>query len=524
MDKKGFLFTVTVFLVLTYILLSVSVWVKGVETSERAYAEFYKESTVELAIEQITPAKMDNVTYVIMNRALYRLNEHSIDHPVKEGPEDDEFEKLRAAMYELLMEGSANESYFTGDEGLGKEANSSLNTWVQNLNASLLAIGVYISEFEVPEDSFKIGQSAKGQVNYSFDINLKMRDLSNTSAVSRTYTIPTEPGIALDITGLVDPALARESKEEAGDELTIYRMFFFHDDYDDTSSISISKEVSIKGGQGWLYAPLALADGTAEHVDEYSNIAPSERRHYILVGDFDEITEASNHEMFSGYIVTSEPTIEDDYCDDDPIEIESDTFNPIEYTEDPDCVTYLGNPPTSHPFVIAPNFDIDDAPVCPMLDGSGQMRKCVLILAKYLPGQVADTPSRKNKVSGAGIFNVEGFRDFVMCGFYAHNPDAPSYLQHLLEDPYSRSDSDYGIETFVVGNYANSSVYDDISRLDRELFDGADGIKIRGMPGCKDFSMCSDEPITGIFAVSGDAKEAYGLDNIACDNEAAGCD
>jgi len=520
LDKKGFLFTVTVFLVLTYILLSVSVWVKGVETSERAYSEFYKESTVELAIEQITPAKMDNVTYIIMNRALYRLNEHAIDYPVDEGPEDDELESLRAAMYELLMEGSANESYFKGATGLGKEANSSLNTWATNLNASLLAIGVYISEFEVPEESFKIGQSSKNLVNYSFTINLKMKDLSNTSSVSRDYEIKNE----IEITGLVDPALARESKEEAGDELAVYRMFFFHEDYPDTSSIEVSKQVSIKGGQGWLYAPLALADGTAEHIQEYSNIAPSERRHYILVGDFDEIMDASNHEMFSGYIVTSEASTTDAYCDDDPIEIESDTFNPIEYTEDPDCVQYLGNPSTSKPFVVAPNFDVDDAPVCPMLDGSGQMRKCALILAKYNPNQVANVPSRKNKVSGAGIFDVEGFRDFVMCGFYTHNPAAPSYLQHLLEDSYSRSDDDYGIETFVIGNYANSSVYDDVSRLDRELFDGADGIKIRGLPGCKDFSMCSDEPITGIFAVSEAVKEDYGLEKIACDNEAAGCD
>lgn len=522
MNKKGFLFTVTVFLVLTYILLSVSVWVKGVESSERAYAEFYKESTVELAIEQITPAKMDNVTYVIMNRALYRLNEHTIDHPVKEG-EDDELENLRGAMYELLMEGSANQSYFTGDEGLGKEANSSLNTWAQNLNASLLAIGVYISEFEVPEESFSISQSSKGMVTYSFNITLKMRDLSNTSSVSRTYKMP-YGNTGIDITGLVDPALARESKDEAGDELTVYRMFFFHEEYGDASSVSVSKEVSISGGQGWLYAPLALADGNAEYVEEYSNIAPSERKYYILVGDFDEIKDASNYEMFSGYIVTSAPSTETVDCDGDDVEVESDTFNPIEYTDEPDCTPYLGDPSTSKPFVVAPNFDVDDAPACPMLDGSGQMRKCVLILAKYNPQDVADTPSKKNKVSEAGIFDVEGMRDFLMCGFYTHNPDAPSYLQHLLEDSYSRSDSDYGIETFVIGNYANSSIYDEVSRLDRELFDGTNGIKIRGMPGCKDSSMCSDEPITGIFAVSGDAKEAYGLDQIACDNEAAGCD
>ena len=89
MDKKGFLFTVTVFLILIYILLSISVWVKSIEASERSFSEFYKESTVELTMEQITPAKMDHITHVIMSRNMVRLNDYSIGHSLVPGPAGD---------------------------------------------------------------------------------------------------------------------------------------------------------------------------------------------------------------------------------------------------------------------------------------------------------------------------------------------------------------------------------------------------------------------------------------------------
>ena len=87
-NKKGFLFVVTVFLILTYILLSISVWVKSIEASERAYSEFYKESNVELVIEQITQKKVDSVTSIVLNRGLFVISDHSVDHPLIQGTTD----------------------------------------------------------------------------------------------------------------------------------------------------------------------------------------------------------------------------------------------------------------------------------------------------------------------------------------------------------------------------------------------------------------------------------------------------
>ncbi len=527
MDKKGFLFTVTVFLILIYILLSISVWVKSVEASERSYSEFYKESTVELTMEQITPDKMGQVSDIILNRGLARLNDHAAGHSVDPGPPGDEFKNVREAMAGLLMNGSADPGLFKGGVGISEEENSSLQAWKDNLNASLRAIGVYVSDFEA--SGFQLSQNDIDQVNYSYDLRLGLRDYTNTSAVSRLYRIEGN----LSIAGLVDPALMRESRDEAGDNQTVYRQFFFEKDiYPDHSSISVSKlGPDVEGGQGWIYGPLAMAGPSEDLAPTATAIAPSLRKNYVLVGTYGEIEalQPAIYEAFAGYILTDEAVLTLSDCGDGDEEYnEADTLNPIRYigegcnaTIDPDDGIY-----TVKPFAVAPDFEPDDAPVCPLLDGSGQERRCVLLLNTYLADEVAESPSRKLSTGSSGLFEVEAIRDFVMCGYYTHNPSAPSYLQRLLNGSYSRNSSAYGIETFVIGIYANDyGVYDTNSRLDRELFsEGIDGVKVRGMPGCKDFSSCADSPVTGIFAVSEESRDDYGLDGIACDNGAAGCD
>lgn len=529
MDKKGFLFTVTVFLILVYILLSISVWVKSIEASERSFSEFYKESTVELTMEQITPAKMDNITRVIMNRNLVRLNDFTIDHSVLPGPSGDEGQYVRRALFELFMNGTASGTNFHGGTDLPAEQNSSLRAWADNLNASLRSIGVYISEFEVT--NFKVGQSDIDKVNYSFDLRLGLKDYTNTSAVSRTYNLKN----ALDITGTVDPALARESRAVAGDNRTIFRQFFFQKDlYPNSSSISVSQvdaSQPIYGGQGWIYGPLATAGVTKDLVPTATAVAMSDRKTYVLVGTYDEIMALtpSVYEAFSGYILTNAPTQTASGCGGGSTTYtdESGTFNPIKRVNaacDAIIDTSAGVK-TDKPFIVAPGFNAVSAPECPMLDGTNMTRRCLLLLNTYLESEVAAAPTRKLVTGGSDLYSLEKIRDFVMCGYYTHNPAAPSYLQRLLNASYARNSSSYGIETFVIGIYANDySVYDLNSRLDRELFYGSvEGVKIRGLPGCRNFYSCADSPMTGIFAVSDATRDEYGLGDIACDNGAAGC-
>jgi len=523
MDKKGFLFTVTVFLVLVYILLSISVWVKSMEASERTFSEFYKESTVELTIEQITDAKMEEVGRILMMTSLYRLDEHALTHSVQGGPVGDENSQIEQALNELVVSGYADGSHFRGGVGIAPQANSSFSAWADNLNASLRAIGVYMNEFEVT--NFQMGQSDIDQVNYSMDVKVGLRDFANTSSVSRLYHLNNSVGIS----GLVDPALVRESRNLlAGDERTVYRQFFFNkDDYSDFTDISVSRVVSpndIKGGQGWLYGPLARAYGTSDLVPNYENVNASDRRVYLLMGTYDELMAVPeiDFEGFAGYIITTAPTYPSNCSGKGN---EDDTISPITYSG-ATCAPSMGTPYTIKPFIVAPGFDPSAYDIkCPLLSNESLRGRCVLIQSSYLPEEVLSDPVKKLITTGSGIFNVELLRDFVMCGYYTHNPAAPSFLQRLLNDSYSRDSQDYGIETFVIGIYANDTSYDTNSRLDRELFSGGSGTRVRGMPGCKNLASCSDSPTTGIFAVSALIKNQYGLSGITCDNPlAAGCD
>jgi hypothetical protein len=522
LNKKGFLFTVTIFLVLTYVLLSISVWVKSIEASERSFSEFFKESTVELTIEQITPQKLDNVTYIIMNRALYRLDQHAVDFPVK--PADgDETENIRLVMFDLFMKGNASANYFKGNTGIPTEANSSFIAWKDNLNASLRAIGVEVDEFNVT--SFKINQSDIDKFNYSMNVKLGMRDLGNVSRVSRNYKIANE----IDISGFVDPALGRLTKDSAGDNETVYRQFFFDKyDYANYSSISVNRlGQSVQGGQGWLYGYLTKASGTDDDVPVWYNVSPNDRPNYILVGTYAQITalDPGDFEQFGGYILTDVPTLTNTSCGFD----ESNTFNPIKYGPSPTCAVGINagvGKSTGKPFIVASSFNTDSAPQCPILDGTWQTRRCILMINTFSEVQVQADPLNKHNTGKSGLYEVEVLRDFVMCGYYTYNPKAPSFLQRLLNDTYSRASPQFGIETFVIGNYANDyDAYDLNGRLDRELFnDSISGIKIRGLPGCRNFASCADSPVTGIFAVSDGTKTDYGLEDIACDSGAAGCD
>lgn len=519
-ERKGFLFVVTVFLILTYILLSISVWVRGIESSERMYSELYRESNVELSVEQITPGKVDNVSHDIMMRSMGRLNDLSASSPVLEG-DGGELSNIEAAMGELLLNGSASSAYFESGSGLAMEG-SSMNSWVQNLNTSLLAIGMYVDDFELY--NFHMSQRDIDIVNYSFDMRLSMRDIGGDTSVARNYHIENE----VSISGYIDPALLRASAAATSGSQEIRRAFFFNkEEYRnagdgieirDVSSLGMVP-VGISGGQGWFYGYLA-------HADDAESVPADELGRYVLVGTYEELRAADPRQAFGAYIVTSAPA-DGETCGEHTGQ--RDTFNPVRYAA-PSCeasIDFEAGSYTAKPFIEAEGFEFDGISSldCPGSEysTSAPVRKCALILAANPVMDVAEDPELKLERAGAGIFAVETLRDFVMCGYYTHNGAAPSYLQRLLNNSYGRSDALYGIETFVIGEYSNSDAYGDNGRLDRELFGSTDGIAVRGMPGCKQYEHCQDDPSTGVFRTTEGSVRTYGAEDIYCE-EAEGCE
>ncbi len=503
-NRKGFLFVVTIFLILTYILLSISVWVKSIETAESGYSEMYKESNVELAMEQITQAKIESATSMVMNRGLFVLNNYSIDHPLNTVPGDQKY-YVKAAFGQWLLNGSPDKADFMGGTAPSEPA-SSITAWMESLNNSLSAVGVYVDGFTISD--FSISQRDIQTLNYSYKMNLSMADFSGTTSVSRSYDI----NGSVNISGLPDPAIARAS---AGPYQILGRRFYFYSGYTGTSSLAPNLLASGSAGQGWLYGYLISASNA-------STIKPAEQGGYILVGDYADVV--SNLQGFGGYIVTT--PIKTTPCTviypngsvGPTYQSETETINPLTYTGAA-CNIGFGST-TNKPFVIAPDFDISKAPTCPDLN-TGAQEHCALIMATTPEG--ANLPNSESKGRKSQIYDIESLRDYTMCGYYVADPYGPSYMQRLLNDSYHYNDSTYGISTFLIGTYVNNSIGDGYSRVDYDMFNKVSGIKIRGLPGCKDDFMCSDTPDTGIFSLGPDAVTAYQVGPIDCNNGMSGC-
>ncbi len=523
---KGFLFVVTVFLVLTYILLSISVWVKAIEASERTYSEFYKESNVELAMEQITSAKVDSVSSIIMNRALFKLSNYSVDHPFKQGsgkPGEPENYFVEKAFGQWLVDGTPTDVNFEDGKAPTPEKNSSLKAWVNNLNGSLSAIGVYIDGFSVSE--FKLTQVDTQTLNYSYKISLSMKDKSGTTSVVRNYTRMA----SMNITGIPDPAINRAS----GGNLTS-RRFFFYNEYDNPGKMA-PKKIAITNpvaAHGCFYGYLVNATDAGK-------VNAAERGSTILVGSYTELVGVPNMEKFGAFIVTTSPN-SGTTCDDGKNKFtgETDTFNAIKYTLaksgiKTSCdISVLPGTATHIPFIVIPGFSTNQiTPNCPNLFNTSDnvTRRCVLFQTAADSDKVQADPTRKTK-GPMEMYDVESIRDFIMCGYYTRSMNGPSFIQRMFNNSFTMKDKNFGIETFLVGSYVDGAAggafsygsISDLSKVDWELFTKVqDGVLVRGTPGCKDFNSCSSgtppSPYTR-FGISPVSRDAYGLKGISCDN------
>jgi hypothetical protein len=499
--RKGFLFVVTIFLILTYILLSISVWVKSIETAERGYSELYKESNVELAMDQITPAKIASVSSMVLNRGLFVLNNYSIDHPVK-ADVGGGYYYVNASFAQWLVNGSPDPANFE-DGTAPSDTNSSITAWMSSLNNSMSAIGVYVDGFKIHD--FTISQSDAGNLSYSYKMELSMRDVSGATSVSRNYTVSGR----VNITGLPDPAIARASK---GPYQIAGRRFYFLTDFTRPGDLSPRPFFPPGQGQGWFYGYLtSVAD--APSVNEF------ERRNYALVGSYNEITGYSDRTSFGAYVVTSPIHYTGDcYVKDEngtiiagPFPNEADTFNPVLYVGS-GCTPTRGSETTGTPFIVAPDFSVSLAPYCPDPQNGSLDRRCALFVTA---SETLDSNVLAKNNPTQPVYDIEAVRDYALCGYYMGDANAPSYMHRLMNDSYKYHDA-YGISTFLIGTYVNESIGDSYNRLDYGVFNKQDGFAIRGLPGCKDFNMCSDSPETGIFRLGTEAINAYGLGALSC--------
>lgn len=490
-DRKGFFFVVTSLVLLLYIMTNLALWSETVSIQEERYSENFKISNIDYAASQINEEVMVGFARIAANYALFKLNNHSIEHPVSPGA-DWVYENINYSMFGLLTEGYAEGSYFEDATELtysdDEKGPYTFYGVFGTINESLQKIDMELSPPTVT--NFNFNQSSINSVEFSFVLSFNVSDVSSNSA-SLKKEIPV--AFNLSIEGLIDPSVSRELlKDEYGNQVVEKQIFFNQNpDFDPNEDLELEAHASSSDegeGWGWFYG----------YVHRAGEEAPQEQFKflYAIVGTEDEIESEDNYASYGAYIVISDENI---------------------------TTVALGGMDSK------PVFIYNAEPAFSSCDG----KECFFFVSEYDPDS-----SEVNSGSTPEVmyFNIENFRDFIVCGYYfptnlVDGYEGPSYFQKLLVDSYSLSDEEYGMATFLVwqgieGGYAS----DGNSRLDLEFFGDGDGTRIRGMPGCKSIQMCSSvESYIGQFKLSDDAFSKFLTDSdpddvpVQCDNSWSDC-
>lgn len=537
---RGFFFVLVSFILLSYILVSTYAWVRAIEASERTYSDAFRASTLTTLADQVSEQRMNQYADIASHYALYKLVNHSVEHELRD-KEGDEYYHVRAAFFELLSNCTTSPEHYA--DGVAPAAYTPeesktycLSGFFSTLSESLAKSGFTIEDFSVSNYSLnETGHPLELEMNLT--LYLKIRDLQTATSLDRTYRISR----IVNATGFMDPLLARESTRklgEGGDQnLTVYKGIYLypHTEVEGGEGLPFSDAHELfypnqlghgtHIGQGWFYGDLVFWD------EAESAARPSQS---ILVGNYSDIKSVRNWEDFGAYILLNEP-VDPPGCSD-----QQDTFNPIRReevsrggtTRCEESIEQSGSSYTSKPFIVYADEEEFRKEIYRFSTGPSRpvrFQHSVLFITSYSHEQVLSDIRRKDDNPGA-VFDIENLRDFVRCSYYVVNPKAPSFLQRLLEDGYSRS-SPIGIETTLVGKWAGGEYnpgWNGYSRVDREFFGHVEGDKIRGMPGCKDVYMCADsDPMVsevGNFRFSAESAEFYLGTADEDDEEYIGCD
>ncbi len=469
-NRKGFFFIICVLILLLYVISNLSLWSKSIELQEQRYSEEFRISNMKYIISQLSDEMILNFSKVSAEYALYSINEHSVDNPIKKGSaEEGKYKYINLSMKGLMINGAANPEYFKDELGIEyedeKNYSYSFSGMFSRLNKSFSNMGMEITEYRI--ENFNFNQTSINEVNVSFSLYFKVEDrLKYSASLEKKMDI----AFNFSIEGLDDPAIAREMKKMDSHSDQIRKGIFFNfEEYSlglENDEIKIKNSGSGNGG-GWFYGPIHYATEGFEgnEVDAME---------YIIAGTASEIFSNEKQKYFGAYYVI-EP--KGNYLD---------------------AVQILGK---EKPIFVSDSITLGKCP----------KGECILFVSEYSLGDDELLDSSKNQVANA--YDIENFRDFVLCGYYFQHDNGPNYLDKLFDDAYSANyeNNEYGIATFLVWNgIEKTSQAKDLSRLDLEFFDSTQGEIIRGMSGCKNQMMCTEEGIyLGRFKLSENAIETY---------------
>ncbi len=532
--RRGFFFTVMALAILSFMLLTVQLWVRVFEQSDIRAAERFKGEAMRQVLATLSDKALSDFANASSFYATYKLANYTSSNGGlarstaldAQNPETGRVEEN----IRLLMLNGTSQSDMLPPIGYSEseKASYTLESWQGKIQQAANLMG-FNTSFSPPQN-FKVKQIDPWAVGIYFETEMNISDLEGTMRQSKRL----KANSSFSINGFVDPSIIRgylsyhPLSTLAG---VPQKQIFRHAAYDEASDLAPIKYdgTSRSGGNGWFFGPI-----TEDYPEDMNESEIGRLSQFVLVHPYD-VKMPTYANYYGAVIVTSTPrSVGDVYSEG------SCTYNRTQQADCINClVEYSSTMPgcskrheftntIDRPMLLGGN-GISSIPTVSRADEDGY--KYVLIDNEH--GSLEDV----ELTDYHRVWDVTKIRDMAICGFYVHEPTAPSFFQRMLAAPFSTpgiNSSAYGIESFVVGKWAGGA--DDYlganaphalySRLDSEFFTGVSGntFRVKGMMGCKSKEMCAwtaggnnaTKEGVGVFRLAQDAVSRYGLSEIAC--------
>jgi len=528
-SKRGFFFTVMALAILSFMLLTVQVWVRTFEQSDARHAERFKAEAMRTAFSSLSDKAISDFANASAFYAVFALSNYSSTHngiprESAQDPDNPHTGLVEKNLLSLMLNGTSTGGLAPGINYSDSEREAyTLSSWNQKVAQAANVMGLNAS-FSEPRN-LRIRQTGPWEVSVGFEIDVNISDLEGTMRQSKSLSA--NSSFSLD--GFDDPSIKRsylEFHQGIASESAVEKQAFRNINYNSPSDVKPGKS-NASGGSGWFFGPI-----TESYPDEMAASEIGRLSQYVLAHRYDEKL-LGYAPLYGAVIVTNPPgtdrwNITDGGC----------TYDVYQETTCLNCKkTYVAREEGCR--AIPPEYsNIVDRP---MLSGISIPSLANVYLGDRTERHVLidNSHERYYEVTAGDyhrLWDITALRDMAICGFYVHEPSAPSFFQRMLPNSYETgvNSSAYGIESFVVGKWAGgaddysgaNSAHPSYSKLDREFFKrvSVDTYRIKGMMGCKSKSMCTPVPGgnnatkdgVGVFRLSRAALLRYGLDKIAC--------
>ncbi|MEM4296356.1 MAG: hypothetical protein QXI89_00390 [Candidatus Anstonellales archaeon] len=539
-NYRGFFLSLAAIIALIIISSLLAIKMAEIEQTRLSYSESIKLESYKAKFLPLNKDALEKLTQDLLYDNLYKLANHTAEHKINPDNENGEnTTNVVKALYELMIYGSANSSYFNDSIGLNSTFN--LTGLIKDLNDSMKNVGLEIAEFNVSDLNYSISASKQGDakgkttillknygtVEINTTYNITIRDKAKQSYLKGSFNIYTN----ITIDGMPDALVNGILKSNGYNNIS--RGVVFKDNIETFPSINLIyqkknikiSKTEIEGiGQSWVY-------GSLRKEPNYDSLQP-----IISYGSFNEISNFGTEGFIvngTGKNITISSNNPRDPCDGK--EYEKEMFNAIDFyvSSSRRCEIVLKNKKVDEMFLLL-NESLYNEMITNMKDGN-----YYLILTNVNASDANDDElgNRKYDLKNISVYDIELARDIVINGYYVkwagqHDLAPPNFFQRMLVNGYEQKDSEKGIFSFIITKEFTKRAGNDlipISRADYEYnksFTPNDILVIKGFPGCKTASMCKRSDLSiGRFAISKDLAQTLGLENISCKWEDAknGC-